>query len=51
MNMAQISGQIYNVQGAQVKAFNAVPSVDISSLAKGIYMMKLEDNSVFKFIR
>lgn len=51
MNMDQISGQIYNVQGAQVKAFKAVPSVDISSLAKGIYMMKLEDNSVFKFIR
>jgi len=50
-NMDHISGQIYNLQGAQVKAFNAVSSVDISSLAKGIYMVKLEDNSVFKFIR
>lgn len=50
-DMDHISGQIYNVQGAQVKAFNSVSFVDISSLAKGIYMVKLEDNSVFKFIR
>lgn len=47
----QLNGQIFNLQGGLAKSFSHVSSIDISSLSRGIYILKLDDNSLFKFIK
>jgi hypothetical protein len=50
-NQQSFSGLIFNVQGVIVDSFSNTSSVNISSLSKGVYMLKLSDNSIFKFVK
>lgn len=50
-NNQSFSGIILNVQGVLVDSFSNTLSVNISSLTKGVYLLRLSDNSIFKFVK
>lgn len=50
-NFKNITGTIFDIKGAILKNVNDVQSIDISSLSKGVYVLRLQDNTVLKFIK
>jgi len=47
----ELNGVVYSIQGKAILNVQNAASVDVSSFASGVYFLKLQDNSVFKFLK